>query len=306
MARAARRRRVHQPVQHHRLRPCPVTASPIRRTTPSGGRKSTGSPPSTTSTSSSSCATRSSSRDPIFMGSSFGGNVALQLALRRPDRFQGGDPGRGPPTTRPGSFSIGGATRMPMPPRSARAECGISWRRSRRTWTAGSHWHYYSQGSEALPGRSLLLLPSTTILRDELRNIDGRRCPVVMMTGTYDYLTPPEATENTARQIRGGVYIRNGGYRPLPDEREPRGLPDLPPGGIAHHQGTHGLTTRPAPFRSLPSMFGPASRAGSANQAWWGDFVPRRSRCRAPRVRQDHRTAPLRHDLRVVELRFSA
>ena len=27
-------------------------------------------------------------RDPIFMGSSFGGNVALQLALRRPDRFK--------------------------------------------------------------------------------------------------------------------------------------------------------------------------------------------------------------------------
>ena len=28
-----------------------------------------------------------------------------------------------------------------------------------------------------------------------------------MMTGTYDYLTPPEASENTARQISGGVYI---------------------------------------------------------------------------------------------------
>jgi pimeloyl-ACP methyl ester carboxylesterase len=44
-------------------------------------------------------------------------------------------------------------------------------------------------------------------LREELKNIDGRRCPVVMMTGTYDYLTPPEESENTARQIRGGVYI---------------------------------------------------------------------------------------------------
>ena len=31
--------------------------------------------------------------------------------------------------------------------------------------------------------------------------------PVIMMTGTYDYLTPPEATENTARQIPGGIYI---------------------------------------------------------------------------------------------------
>ena len=40
-----------------------------------------------------------------------------------------------------------------------------------------------------------------------LGEIDGRRCPVVMMTGTYDYLTPPEATEATARQIPGGIYI---------------------------------------------------------------------------------------------------
>ena len=28
-----------------------------------------------------------------------------------------------------------------------------------------------------------------------------------MMTGTYDYLTPPKATENTARRIKGGIYI---------------------------------------------------------------------------------------------------
>ena len=27
------------------------------------------------------------------------------------------------------------------------------------------------------------------------------------MTGSYDYLTPPEVTENTARRIKGGVYI---------------------------------------------------------------------------------------------------
>ena len=32
-------------------------------------------------------------------------------------------------------------------------------------------------------------------------------CPVIMMTGTYDFLTTPEMTENTARRIKGGVYI---------------------------------------------------------------------------------------------------
>lgn len=44
-------------------------------------------------------------------------------------------------------------------------------------------------------------------LRDQLDHIDGRKCPVVVMKGTYDYLTPPEATENTARRIKGGGYV---------------------------------------------------------------------------------------------------
>ena len=44
-------------------------------------------------------------------------------------------------------------------------------------------------------------------MRNDLAQIDTKRCPVVMMTGTYDYLTPPEATENTARQIKNGVFV---------------------------------------------------------------------------------------------------
>ena len=67
-------------------------------------------------------------------------------------------------------------------------------------------WHYYTRGSEAFRG-DFFSYSVDHDLREELRNIDGRRRPVIMMTGTYDYLTPPEATENTARQIKSGVYI---------------------------------------------------------------------------------------------------
>ena len=67
-------------------------------------------------------------------------------------------------------------------------------------------WHYYTQGSEAFKG-DLYFYSVDHDLRNELKNIDGHKCPVIMLTGTYDYLTPPEATENTARQIKGGVYI---------------------------------------------------------------------------------------------------
>jgi pimeloyl-ACP methyl ester carboxylesterase len=67
-------------------------------------------------------------------------------------------------------------------------------------------WHYYTQGSEAFKG-DLYFYSVDHDLRNRLEEIDGRRCPVVMMTGTYDYLTPPDATENTARRIKNGVYI---------------------------------------------------------------------------------------------------
>jgi pimeloyl-ACP methyl ester carboxylesterase len=67
-------------------------------------------------------------------------------------------------------------------------------------------WHYYPQGSEAFKG-DLYFYSVDHDLRKQLADIDGKRCPVVMMTGTYDYLTPPDATENTARQIKNGVYI---------------------------------------------------------------------------------------------------
>ena len=43
-----------------------------------------------------------------------------------------------------------------------------------------------------------------------------------MLPGTYDYLTPPEATEDTARQIKGGVYIemRDIGHFPMSENHE--------------------------------------------------------------------------------------
>ncbi len=68
-------------------------------------------------------------------------------------------------------------------------------------------WHYYTQGSEVFRG-DLYFYSVDHDMRGQLGNIDTRRCPVIMMTGTYDYLTPPEATEATARQIPGGIYIQ--------------------------------------------------------------------------------------------------
>ena len=46
----------------------------------------------------------------------------------------------------------------------------------------------YTQGSEAFKG-DLYFYSVDHDLRSELQNIDGHKCPVIMLTGTYDYLT---------------------------------------------------------------------------------------------------------------------
>ena len=143
--------------------------------------------------------------DPLFMGSSFGGNVALQLALRHPDRFGG-------------VLSVEGAHYSPgfyldwwqHPHANAAQVCASG------TWDLMAPqspeadrwktWFYYSQGSEAFKG-DLHFYSVDHDLRGRLHEIDGDKCPVVMMTGEYDYLTTPEDSARTASEIKNGSFI---------------------------------------------------------------------------------------------------
>ncbi len=144
-------------------------------------------------------------KKPIFMGSSLDGNVALQLALHHPDRFKAVIPVEAAERS-PGFFldwwrhlhanaaqvCASGVWDL-MAPQSPNMDRWLTW-------------HYYAQGSEVFKG-DLYFYSVDHDLRGKLGNIDTRRCPVVMMTATYDFLTPPEAIEATARQIPGGIYI---------------------------------------------------------------------------------------------------
>ena len=76
-------------------------------------------------------------------------------------------------------------------------------------------WFYYSQGSEAFKG-DLHFYSVDHDLRGKLGEIDGEACPVVMMTGEYDYLTTPEDSQRTADAITGGTYIDMPGIGHFP------------------------------------------------------------------------------------------
>jgi pimeloyl-ACP methyl ester carboxylesterase len=143
--------------------------------------------------------------NPVFMGSSFGGNVALQLAWRNPDRFKGVIPIEAAdyspwfyldwwqhPHANAAQVCASGVWDL-MAPQSPDQD----------RWAT---WFYYTQGSEAFKG-DLYFYSVDHDLRGHLAEIDGSRCPVVMLSGEYDYLTPPAESRRTAGQIPAATFI---------------------------------------------------------------------------------------------------
>src|SRR5690606_8469889 len=151
---------------------------------------------------------------PIFMGSSFGGNVALQLALRHPDRFGGVIPVEAADYS-PGFFNDW----WQHPQVNAAQVCASGvWdlmapqSPERDRWLT---WFYYSQGSEAFRG-DLYFYSVDHDLRGRLKEIGTERCPVVMLTGDYDYLTPSEDGKRTAEQVPGAKFFEMKGIGHFP------------------------------------------------------------------------------------------
>jgi len=132
--------------------------------------------------------------------------VALQLALRHPDRFagvlsvEGADYSPGfyldwwqHPHANAAQVCASGVWDL-MAPQSPEAD----------RWKT---WFYYSQGSEAFKG-DLYFYSVDHDIRKDLDKIDGHRCPVVMLTGEYDYLTTPDDSARTANAIRNAAFIK--------------------------------------------------------------------------------------------------
>lgn len=151
---------------------------------------------------------------PIFMGSSFGGQVALDLAHRHPDRFAGVIP------VEASDFSPGFFLDWWQHPRANAAQVCASgcWDLMAPQSPEGEKWatwFYYTQGSEAFRG-DLYYYSVDHDLREALHEVDGERCPVVMLTGEYDYLTPPDEGRRTADQIRRASFIEMEGIGHFP------------------------------------------------------------------------------------------
>jgi pimeloyl-ACP methyl ester carboxylesterase len=141
---------------------------------------------------------------PVFMGCSFGGNVTLQLGLRYPERF-GGLIAVEASAYSPGFF----LDWWHHPHANAAQVCASGvWdlmapqSPDKDRWAT---WFYYTQGSEAFQG-DLYFYSVDHDLRQKLDDFDVEKCPMVLLTGEYDYLTTPEESLETARAI-GAEFI---------------------------------------------------------------------------------------------------
>ncbi|MFC7404667.1 alpha/beta fold hydrolase [Georgenia alba] len=144
-------------------------------------------------------------RHPVLLGASMAGEICLEMAYRAPETFAGviaceaseRVPGRTTPWAR--DPRVDSATFVPewiaglIGPRSPRS-C-----REDILWT-------YSQGGAGTFAGDIDFYSGDWDGTDKVARIDTSTCPVVMMTGEYDYSCTPAMSERTAARIPGAVF----------------------------------------------------------------------------------------------------
>ena len=158
---------------------------------------------------------------PVLMGSSMGGQICLEMALRFGDALGGvvaceacdRISGRAVPFAKHALYNQ--SLVVPewiyglMSPTTSRAR-------------ALEVWWEYSQGGYGAFFGDIEFYAHDWDARDRIGNIDTRRCPVIMLTGEYDYSCTPEASRSTAARIAGAQFetMQGLGHFPMTENPE--------------------------------------------------------------------------------------
>ncbi|MFC6904566.1 alpha/beta hydrolase [Halalkalicoccus tibetensis] len=160
--------------------------------------------------------------DPIYMGSSMGGNVTLELADWYPERFRaliGLECGAHSPgfyidwldhphinTTEVNAYACWGLM-APQSPEQARRET----------------MYHYEQGATGVFKGDLYYYSVDHDYRGKLDRVNAEECPLYIVNGEYDYLTTPEDGRETAEGIgEGATAVEMGkiGHFPMSEHPE--------------------------------------------------------------------------------------
>jgi pimeloyl-ACP methyl ester carboxylesterase len=159
-------------------------------------------------------------KKPVLLGASMSGEICLEVALRHPEAFSAiiaceacdQVPGRRSPWA--ADPRLNQALFVPewihglMAPQSP-ADC------------AAQIWWHYSQGGFATFDRDIGFYSGEWDARDRVHRIDTTRCPLIMLTGEYDYSCTAEMSEATAAKIKGARFTRMEGIGHFPFAENP-------------------------------------------------------------------------------------
>lgn len=164
-------------------------------------------------------------RRPVLLGSSMGGQICLEMAYRQVDALGGviacqacdKITGRAVPFAKHVGFNQ--ALTVPewvyglIAPTTSRAR-------------ATEIWWEYSQGGFGVFHGDIAFYAHDWDARDRVQHIDTRRCPVIMLTGEYDYSCTPEASHATAAKIPGAEFHVMSGLGHFPMTENPEAFLD--------------------------------------------------------------------------------
>ena len=158
---------------------------------------------------------------PVLMGSSMGGQICLEMAYRFPDTLGGvvaceacdRITGREVPFAKHALYNQALAVpewiyglMSPSTPRSRAIEI----------------WWEYSQGGYGIFHGDIDFYAHDWDARERVAQIDTRRCPVIMLTGEYDFSCTPEMSRRTAAKIPGAEFqmMQGLGHFPMTENPE--------------------------------------------------------------------------------------
>jgi pimeloyl-ACP methyl ester carboxylesterase len=157
---------------------------------------------------------------PAYMGSSIGGHLALDLALHHPDEFRAVIGLEAAAATPGGYLEIWNHPRVSNAFKAS-VMYGLMSPTSPEVWRRETAWGY-SQGAPPVFKGDLYYHDVDHAMGEAARQIDTSKVAVYLLTGEYDWSTPPALSQAVAEQIPGAFYrtMKGLGHFPMSEDPE--------------------------------------------------------------------------------------
>jgi pimeloyl-ACP methyl ester carboxylesterase len=156
---------------------------------------------------------------PVYMGSSIGGHLAVDLALSYPEEFRAVI-GLEAALATPGAYQDAWYHPRISNEFKASAMYGLMSPTSPGPYRRETSW-VYSQGAPAVFKGDLYYYSIDHDLTQTADQIDTAKVAVYLLTGEYDWASPPSMAAELARRIQGATYRMMPGLGHFPMSEDP-------------------------------------------------------------------------------------